>query len=45
MSIALQNRVKQLEQQIAEQAKAIEQLEARVKALEPKKPGRPPKNG
>lgn len=43
MSIALTNRVKQLEQQVAAQARLIAELEARVKALEPKPIGRPRK--
>jgi len=43
MSIALTNRVKALERQLADAHTRIEQLEAAVKALQPRPVGRPPK--
>lgn len=43
MSIALGNRVKELERLREEDRQRMDDLEARLKALEPRPPGRPRK--
>ena len=46
MSIAQQQRLKQLYETVEAQGKALEDLKARLERIETqRKPGRPPKNG